>query len=262
MYEVVPYAGQKPISVKWVTSEKNVNDTPIIKACLVALGYEEEDTVRSDSPTCYKENVCILLAIIASKSWKLHLLDIKTAFLQGRVMDRDVYLLPPSQVSSKGHVWKLKRCMYGLMDASREWYLRVRDEFLRLGGEVSSFDPALFYWRVGPDPRGILGAHADDFLHATEEVNRMKQVFKVGTEHSEAFQYLGLHLNQEHNCILLDQIKYISNVDLIEIRSFRKTQKKSDVACEEHASLQCGLSDSLIGPHLRHALIWHLKHVV
>ena len=137
--------------------------------------------------------------------------------------------------------------MYGLMDASRESYLRVRDEFLRLGGEVSSFDPALFHRRVGPDLRGILGAHVDDFLHAgnkvfkTEEVNRMKQVFKVGTEHSEAFQYLGLHLSQEHNCILLDQIKYISSVDLIEIASFRKTQKKSDVACEEHASLQCAI---------------------
>ena len=65
----------------------------------------------------------------------------------------------------------------------------------------------------------------------------MKQVFKVGTEHGEAFQYLGLHLNQDHNCILLDQIKYISNVDLIEIPSFRKTQKKSDVTCEEQASL-------------------------
>ena len=66
----------------------------------------------------------------------------------------------------------------------------------------------------------------------------MKQVFKVGTEHGEAFQYLGLHLNQDHNCILLDQIKYISNVDLIEIPSFRKTQKKSDVTCEEQASLR------------------------
>ena len=79
------------------------------------------------------------------------------------------------------------------MDASKEWCLSVRDEFPRLGGEVSSFDPALFYWHVGPDLRGILGAHVDDFLHAgnkvfeTEVVNRMKQVFKVGTEHSEAF---------------------------------------------------------------------------
>ena len=69
----------------------------------------------------------------------------------------------------------------------------------------------------------------------------MKQVFKVGTEHSEAFQYLGLHLNQEHNCILLDQVKYISNVDLIEIPSFRKTQKKSDVTCEEQASLRLAI---------------------
>ena len=51
-------------------------------------------------------------------------------------------------------------------------------------------------------------------------------------------KYIGLHLNQDHNCILLDQIKYISNVDLIEIPGFRKTQRKSDVTCEEQASLR------------------------
>ena len=89
----------------------------------------------------------------------------------------------------------------------------------------------------------------------------MKQVFKVGTEHSEAFQYLGLHLNQDHNCILLDQIKYISNVDLTEMPSSRKIQKKSDVTCEEQASLRRVLN-SLTGPHLRLELTWHLKHVV
>ena len=46
---------------------------------------------------------------------------------------------------------------------------------------------------------------------------------------------------QIHKSLLshkLDQIKYISNVDLIEIPSLRKTQKKSDVTCEEQASLQ------------------------
>ena len=170
VYEVVPYAGHKLISVKWVISEKNVNGKPIIKARLVPRGYEEEDTVQSDSPTCYKESVRILLAVIASKSWKLHSLDIKTAFLQGRVMDRDVYLRPPYEANCKGHVWKLERCVYGLADTTRDWYLRVRDEFLRLGGEVSSFDPALFYWRVGPDIRGILGAYVDDFLYAGSKV--------------------------------------------------------------------------------------------
>ena len=75
--------------------------------------------------------------------------------------------------------------VYSLTVASREWYLKIRDGFLRLGGEVSSFGPALSYWHVGPDLQGILGAHVDDFLHAgnkvfeTEVINKMEQVFKV-----------------------------------------------------------------------------------
>ena len=70
VYEVLPYAGHKLISVNWVISEKNANDKPTVKAHLVLRGFEEEDTVGSDSPTCYKESVRILLALIASKSWK------------------------------------------------------------------------------------------------------------------------------------------------------------------------------------------------
>ena len=85
-----------------VVLRKNIIDKPRIKARLVARGYEEKDTVRSDSPTCYKESVRILLAIFASKFWKLHSLIIKTAFLKGRVMESDVYLRPPSEANCKG----------------------------------------------------------------------------------------------------------------------------------------------------------------
>ena len=42
-------------------------------------------------------------------------------------------------------MWKLQKCVYGLADACRYWYLRVKEELIKLGANVSSVDPGLFY---------------------------------------------------------------------------------------------------------------------
>ena len=70
------------------------------KARLVARCYEEKDkTVRADLPTCCKENIRMLLAIDAGKKWTSKSLDVKAAFLQGRSIERDVFVEPPSSSS-------------------------------------------------------------------------------------------------------------------------------------------------------------------
>ena len=74
-------------------------------------------------------------------------MDIETAFLQGKNFDRQVYLSPPSEASvPEGYLWKLCKCAYGLSDASRTWYLTVRDELMKLGAVPSKYDQAIFSW--------------------------------------------------------------------------------------------------------------------
>lgn len=57
------------------------------------------------------------MAITAQKKWKLNSIDIKTAFLQGEEIDREIYVLPPKEALTN-KVWLLKKCIYGLGDAS------------------------------------------------------------------------------------------------------------------------------------------------
>ena len=89
-------------------------DRPIIKARLVAKGFEEENLneIRKDSLTCSKENLRILLAIISSHQWQASSLDVKSAFLQGNQIDRDLYLKPPKEADT-GNLWKLKQPFMG-----------------------------------------------------------------------------------------------------------------------------------------------------
>ena len=72
----------------------------IYKACLVARGFEEENlnNICKNSPTCCKDNFSrLVLSVIVSNSWIIHSLDIKSPFLQGKKIDRDVYLKPPKE---------------------------------------------------------------------------------------------------------------------------------------------------------------------
>ena len=66
VYHEVENHGQKAISTRWVCTKKGDQ----IKARLVARGYEDYClTEKTDSPTCEKSNLRLLLTVAASKKW-------------------------------------------------------------------------------------------------------------------------------------------------------------------------------------------------
>ena len=81
VYKVIPYTGQKTISSRWVMTEKYKDGEKIMKARLVARGYEESSNLRKDSPTCSREGRRMVYMTAATKSWKVQSLDSTSAFL-------------------------------------------------------------------------------------------------------------------------------------------------------------------------------------
>ena len=110
--------GQQVLSVRWVITEKLKDGQPIIKARLVVRGFEEDLLERTDSPTCSKESQKLILALIATLGWKCKSVDVKTAFLQSDIIDREMYVRPPKEFD-EGKIWRLNKCVYGLNDATR-----------------------------------------------------------------------------------------------------------------------------------------------
>lgn len=52
-----------------------------------------------------------------------------------------LYGSPPEDANVPlGYIWKLSKCVYGLNDASRFWYLTIKDELMKLGAGVSKYD--------------------------------------------------------------------------------------------------------------------------
>ena len=76
--------------------------------------------------------------------WSVHWVDIKSAFLQGKEMNRNVYVKPfPVTVTVK--LWKLKTTIYGLCDAPRVWNLSVKEVLLKTNAVKSKFNDSVFY---------------------------------------------------------------------------------------------------------------------
>ena len=97
---------------------------------------------------------------------------------------------------------QLKKCVYGLSDASRYWYDRVSKEFESRDGVKSCYDMGIFIWNKH-DCRGVICFHVDEFRCVgsrsffTQIESRLSQIFKIGTAKPLPHAYLGLQLTAE-----------------------------------------------------------------
>ncbi|KAF7212966.1 putative LOC107374202-like protein [Nothobranchius furzeri] len=106
--------GQKSISTRWVCTVKETSDGLKPKARLVARGFEElqESELQKDSPTCASESLHMHVAVICQRTWTLNSMDIKSTFLQGIELSRDLYIRPPPVAHSDGRLETKKMCVW------------------------------------------------------------------------------------------------------------------------------------------------------
>ena len=240
-YEMVPDVGQVRISTTWVIWDKGSE----VRARLVARGFEDEATYRKDSPTVSKSAVRIILTVAALKGWPVKTTDIKSAFLQGKKMDREVYISPPKEANAaEDQIWKLKHCLYGLNDAARQFYQSVVEKLKELGCVQSSMDPAMFYKVCEGQIVGIVACHIDDFLHAGNHyfdvsvMEKLRERFLAGKLEMGQFRYIGFEFKQTNGKILVDQNQYIQDMENGAVSPDRAKDKDDDLRPREYTLLR------------------------
>ena len=226
VYEEIPKDNQRLMSTRWVVTEKMTENGRITKARLVVRGFEEESNVKSDSPAVHKESLRLFLSVASTQGYKVHSIDIKAAFLQGKNIDRDIFVQPPKESGLDNSVaWKLNKCVYGLVDASRNWFLSVKNELIQLKCEQSKLDPALFYWFHEGKLEGLFLMHVDDFLWAGSElfnvtiISPLRKKFCFGKESDSRFRYIGLHIEQTKGEIYIHQQDYIDELKQVNMKT-------------------------------------------
>ena len=181
----------------------------------------------------------------AMMKWVVQTIDFTAAFLQGEQLEREVFLKLPPDVCPSTEVWKLKKCIYGLNDAPRCWFKRIRNALIKLKGKASAYDNALFLWHNERKLYGILAMHVDDFefcgdkIFQKEVIEVLKAEFNVGShEYGSSFKYLGLEISQTKGKIQINQNLYKSTISPIEISKSRALRKDDELSKEEKKEMR------------------------
>jgi hypothetical protein len=216
--------GHKAIGLKWVYKLKKDADGKVIKhkARLVAKGYVQEQGIDFDevfAPVARMESVRLVMALAVQEAWKLHHMDVKTAFLNGE-LEEEVYVKQPPGYIKEGaehKVLRLKKALYGLKQAPRAWNMKLDRTLISIGFKKCPLEHAM-YKRGSGTKRLLVGVYVDDLLitganegEVAKFKTQMKDLFKMSDLGLLSY-YLGIEVQQKPGVITLCQEAYAKKI--------------------------------------------------
>lgn len=176
------------------------------------------------------DSLKILLALAASKNLIIQKFGVKTAFLNGDMVDA-VYCRQVTGFINKvnaGKVWLLNKSLYGTQQAARRWQRHFSKTVSMFGLKPTVLDEAVY---VMKDARGLLLIHLhvdDSLLFCNNPV--FLEDFKVFLHLAYELDwtvtptlYLGIKLNIQKDLIAISQPQYIEAI----LNRFAMTNCKS-----------------------------------
>ncbi|CAI7905780.1 unnamed protein product [Closterium sp. NIES-54] len=194
----VPLPGANIVSGMWIFRVKRPpGSPPVFKARYVARGFSRRqgvDFFQTFCPTPKMTILRVLLHVAAERGYELHSLDFRTAFLQGSLHEEIWLRRPPGFTGSfpAGTQWSLRRPVYGLFQAPREWHDTLRTTLAALGFAPSTADPSLFLRTDTTLPPFYVLEYVDELVFATAD--------------TEALAHVKLELQKRHTCTDLGEL--------------------------------------------------------
>ncbi|CAI7818923.1 unnamed protein product [Closterium sp. NIES-53] len=208
----VPYSSQWQAAMdaemaSWKSTGTYVNDVPppgvnIVDGMWIFRGVYYFQTF---SPTPQMTTLWVLLHVAAQRDYELHSLDFNTAFLQGSLHE-EIWLRRPLDFTwsfPTGTQWSLRRPVYGLRQAPREWNDTLRTTTAALGFVPSKADPSLFLRTDTSLPPFYVLVYVDDLVFSMADtealtlVNSELQKRHTCTDLGELRSYLGLQITRD-----------------------------------------------------------------
>ncbi|GJU22032.1 putative ribonuclease H-like domain-containing protein [Tanacetum coccineum] len=260
----LPY-GKKAIGTKWVYRNKKDERGVVVrnKARLVAQGHRQEEGIDYDEafdPVARIEAIRIFLAFASYMGFIVYQMDVKSAFLYGKI-DEEVYVSqPPGFVDPKypKKVYKVVKALYGLHQAPRAWYATLSTFLLKNGYRRGTICKTLF---IKKDKHDIVlvQVYVDDIIFGSTKKSwcddfeaLMKSKFQMSSMGELAF-FLGLQVKQKKDGIFVSQDKYVAEIlkkfNFVSVKTAStpiETQKPL-VKDEEASDVDVHLYRSMIG---------------
>ncbi|GKE18953.1 retrotransposon protein, putative, ty1-copia subclass, partial [Tanacetum coccineum] len=204
------------------------------------VGVDYEETF---SPVVDIRAIRILIAIAAYYDYEIWQMDVKTAFLNGHLSEEVYMEQPEGFVNPKypNHVCKLKRSIYGLKQASRQWNKRFDDEIKKFGFTQNPDEPCV-YLKASGSYVAILILYVDDILLMGNNIPMLQDV-KSYLGRSFAMKDLGdaayilgikIYRDRSKRLIGLNQSAYIEKILK---RFYMENSKRGTIPMQEKLKL-------------------------
>ncbi|GJR18815.1 putative ribonuclease H-like domain-containing protein [Tanacetum coccineum] len=184
----------------WIEAMNKKDERGIViknKARLVAQGYTQEEGIDYDevfSPVARIEAIRLFLAYASFKDFVVYQMDVKSAFLYGKIKEEVYVCQPPGfeDLDFLDRVYKVEKALYGLHQAPRAWYETLSTYLLDNG------------FQKGRLTRLCLS-------EGTKFEKMMHKKFQMSSLGELTF-FLGLQVKQNEDGILISQDKYVTEI--------------------------------------------------
>ena len=212
------------IGTKWIYRNKQDENGLVVrnKARLVAQGYTQVEGIDFDetfAPVARLEAIRILLAYANHHDITLYQMDVKSAFLNGK-LEEEVYVAQPpgfEDPKNPDKVFRLNKALYGLKQAPRAWYDTLKEFLMKKGFKPGSLDPTLFTKSYDGE-LFVCQIYVDDIIfgctdqrYSDEFAYMMSEEYQMSMMGELKF-FLGLQIRQQRNGIFISQEKYLKDV--------------------------------------------------
>lgn len=217
-------SGNQVIGVKWVYKVKKNSKGEVerYKARLVVKGYKQKHGIDYEevfAPVARLETIRLLLSLAAQNQWKIHQMDVKSAFLNG-YLEEEVYIEQPPGFVIEGYedkVLRLKKALYGLKQAPRAWNSRL-DKYFKENGFTRCIHEYALYVKKEHEDLLFFYVYVDDLIVIGNNQmmfdgfkKAMAQEFEMSDMGLMSY-YLGIEVKQMKDGIVISQEAYTKEV--------------------------------------------------
>ena len=205
----------KLLKSRWVfTIKVDADGNPTrYKARLVVKGFLQKygiDYTETYAPVAKLTTIRVVLAVGVYHNYKFHQLDIKTAFLHGRLKE-DIYMAVPDGVKiDDGNACKLLRSLYGLKQSPRCWNEEFNSYLESLSFKRSRHDYCL-YTKIDGKQFIVLILYVDDILMTGSDekaIENLKKELSSRFDMSDCGElkyFLGMKIERNEKSLQISQ---------------------------------------------------------
>ncbi|MBW0461685.1 hypothetical protein O181_001400 [Austropuccinia psidii MF-1] len=230
------------LGTKWVFTKKPDR----FKARLVARGFRQIQGINYDetfAPTPTFNSLRLLFSTAFLNRWRVRTFDVKVAFLHS-IIDKPVYVWPPIGMNiPKNKVLKLNKALYGTKQASRCWWLHLKNILQKIGFTNNKEDPSTYTFNRNGD-QAILWVHVDDGALTASSDKLMDSLIQQLNSHlkvkwdDNVNSLVGISIKETKNGFKFWQPDLIDKlVNMIPSKIIAKTPLPSNCQLESNYSL-------------------------